>query len=274
MSLARKTDIRATVRENREVAEGFYEMTLAAGDLPPRFKPGQFFQLRVRPESLAPLLRRPFAPSRITRTTLSFVYAVVGEGTRAMTKLQAKDEVALLGPLGNAYELPPAGMKAILVGGGCGAPNLAFLAEALREHGVEVYAVIGARNVTTLLELARFETLAARLIATTDDGSHGMAGHAVDGAERLLHELDEDKRIRFYGCGPLAMLRSLASLAIATGLPCQVSLEERMACGFGACMGCAVPVAAENEDDFAYARVCHDGPVFDARALAWERMDD
>ncbi len=268
---AAKLDAEAEILENVQAAPGFYRMRLRAPELGCAFRPGQFFQFRVGdPAAGGPFLRRPFAPSETGPGGLTFVYAVVGDGTRRMTALPAGARARILAPLGNAYTLLPAGAGALLLGGGCGAPSLAPLAKTLREGGVAVTALVAARTSAMLLEQETFAKAADRLFLATDDGSAGCRGTAIDAlrgeAAKAVEKVD-----RIYACGPLPMLRAAAALAAERGLACEVSLEERMACGFGACVGCAVPVL-DGRGGFAYRRVCHEGPVFEARTLAWEAM--
>lgn len=266
---AKRIDEVGAVKSNREVAPGFYKMTVESPKIAKRFAPGQFFQIRVSPTSDSPLLRRPFAPSQVEGETFSFIYQMVGEGTEAMTRLKPGAEAGILGPLGNGYKLPRKGMRAVLVGGGCGTPSLRLLGEVLTARGVEVFSVIGAQTACTLLEKSALKRISTLLAVATDDGSAGVQGHAVAATEILLNEIGEKPTPQLFACGPYPMLKGLTALARMRDLRLQVSLEERMACGFGACMGCAVPIVADNEDGFVYQRVCADGPVFDAREVVW-----
>lgn len=265
----RKRDVSAVVLENVRVAPGFHRMRLGAARLAGAFRPGQFFQMRFSADAGGPFLRRPFAPSAFHEDGFSFVYAVVGSGTRAMALLGAGARVHVLAPLGNGYRLPDPGSRALLLGGGCGAPSLAPLAERLRADGCHVTVLLGARAADALLEQETFGKAANRLVVSTDDGSRGCRGTVVDAFRRERDDIGRPDRV--YACGPLPMLRAAAELAAELGAPCQVSLEERMACGFGACMGCAVPVRS-GAGASVFRRVCHDGPVFDAEALAWDEM--
>lgn len=262
-------DIAATLHSNIEIAPGFRRMKLIYKTGGVLFAPGQFFQLQIQPGGLSPLLRRPFAPSEVTPEGLAFVYAVVGEGTRAMEDLPFGHTVRLLAPLGTGYVLPEPGTAAVLVGGGCGTPSLRHLADILRQRGTPVYSVIGARNACTLLEVGALRELSSDTLLVTDDGSEGLRGTSVDGFRAVLDRIDEP-RVEVFACGPYAMLRALACATTGLGVRCQVSLEARMACGFGACMGCAVKVRADSPEGYAYKRVCHDGPVFDAEELVWD----
>ncbi len=266
---AEKIDCPAQVSANREIAPGFWRMALVAPLLGQRLRPGQFFQLRIRPECDQPLLRRPFSPSEISARGIAFVYAVVGAGTKAMTMLSRGSAVSVLGPLGNGYRLPGRRGRALLLGGGCGAPSLRPLAEILTRRGIEVFTIIGARTACALLERKALGKLSARLTMTTDDGSAGQQGDVVAAARNLLAEIGLHPKPALYACGPYAMLKATAALAAEKNLFCQVSLEERMACGFGACMGCAIAVKDESHEGFVYRRVCCEGPVFEAAEVVW-----
>ncbi|MCC8189982.1 MAG: chorismate mutase [Planctomycetes bacterium] len=267
-----KRDCRAEIIDNLPVAPGFRRIRLRVPELAGVFAPGQFFQLRLDAGTGVPFLRRPFAPSDYTADGLAFVYAVVGDGTERLARLPAGTEVSVLAPLGTGYDLLPSG-RALVIGGGCGGPSLCPLVDLLGRRGVETTVILGARTADALLEADRFAALAHRLVIATDDGSRGCPGTCVDAYHQEAGAAG-GKPDRIYACGPLPMLRAAADLAAALGVECQVSLEERMACGFGACMGCAVPVRQlDAPDGFVYRRVCQEGPVFSADDLAWEAME-
>jgi 2-polyprenylphenol hydroxylase and related flavodoxin oxidoreductases len=256
-----KRDVLAAVLTNEMIAPDFYKMRVRAPDLAGAFSPGQFFQMRLDAGVNGFFLRRPFAPSAYTEDGFEFVYRLTGDGTASMTSLSYGDSFFVLAPLGNSYSLPAAGTSALLIGGGCGAPSIVPLAKALKEREVRVTVVIGARTAGMLLECDAFGRIADRVVVATDDGSLGCKGTVVDAY--ALEKVERPDGI--FACGPTPMLRAAAGLAERLGISAQVSLEERMACGFGACMGCAVPVKAANGT--VYRRVCHDGPIFDAARL-------
>ncbi len=264
-----KVDEQVRILENVPVADGFLRMRLEAPALAARIRPGQFFTFRIPASAGGLLLRRPFAPSRVEPGVIDFVYAVVGEGTRAMQALEPGVRTAVLGPLGRSFTLPEPGERAVLVGGGCGAPTLGFLAETLAREERAPVVITAATSAARLLHLPELEAVAERAIQATDDGSAGFHGTAVAAAAWWLEETSGEEPVRLYACGPGGMLRAVAALAAERGLPCEVSLEERMGCGFGACMGCAVAVRADTPDGFVYRRVCADGPVFDSREILW-----
>ena len=257
-----KQDFEVNVLSNTEAADGFWKMKVYSPGV--KFAPGQFFQISVPGHSL----RRPFAPCEADEKSFSFVYQIVGEGTKDLSKMTGGDSARVIAPLGNGFKLPSSETTAILVGGGCGTPSLCILAAELKRHGNTVLSVVGARSACTLLETANLRYLSTRLFMATDDGTIGFSGNAVDCIRKEV--LPQTKGpVEFFACGPTPMLKALSLLAAEEDVPCQVSLEERMACGFGACMGCAVKVKADNDDGFVYRRVCHEGPVFYATELVW-----
>jgi dihydroorotate dehydrogenase electron transfer subunit len=268
---AAKRDVEAVVADNVPVAPGSYRMRVRGPGLAGAFTPGQFFQIRIEDGADGLFLRRPFAPSAYTGDGLEFVYAVVGAGTRRLAALKAGAAVRVLAPLGNAFTPAPSGSRAVLLGGGLGAPSLAPLAGMLREGGAAVSVFLGARSAELLLEQEAFARACDRLVLATDDGSRGWRGTGVEAFR--AHRAECGRIDRMYAIGPVPMLRAVAALAAEEGIACEVSLEERMACGFGACMGCAVPVRSEaGSGSSVFRRVCHDGPVFDAATLAWEEI--
>ncbi|MDR2391755.1 MAG: dihydroorotate dehydrogenase electron transfer subunit [Planctomycetota bacterium] len=264
---AAKRDSKCRVAENFPAGPGFFRMRIHAPELADVFLPGQFFQLRIRPGAETPLLRRPFVPSSREPDGFSFHYAVVGRGTGVMAELSPGAPVDILAPLGNAFSPLPADRTALIIGGGLGAPGLAPLGKALASAGVRTIIALGAQTADRLPAPELFSGAADRLLFATDDGSLGFAGSVVDavldGAGDIFGHLS-----RIYACGPLAMLAAAAGLAAGRNIPCEVSLEARMACGFGACMGCVVPILGGKGRN-AFLRVCREGPVFDARNVDW-----
>ncbi|MDR1534713.1 MAG: dihydroorotate dehydrogenase electron transfer subunit [Planctomycetota bacterium] len=260
-----KRDVRGRILQNVRVGAGVFRLRLFLPRLAGSFLPGQFLQLRLRPGDVAPFLRRPFAPSDYEPEGLSLIYAVAGRGTRLLSELPPGAEVDVLAPLGNSFSLLPAGSAAVLAGGGVGFAGLLPLARRLSSDGVEVTGALGTGTAAALPPESAFPDFPGRLLIATDDGSRGFHGNVVDalGAEGIA-----GTAARLYACGPLPMLAAAARLAAAEGVGCEVSLEARLACGFGACLGCAVPVL----DGKGYRRVCRDGPVFAADALDWPAL--
>lgn len=243
-----------------------WTLRLDAGSAWPVSEPGQFVMLAPGPVGAAPrtdpLLPRPMAIFRSSGSWLEVLYKVVGRGTALLAAARVGDRIALVGPLGGGFPLPAPGERAILVGGGTGIASLHDLAAEAQRRGGRVSVLLGARLADELLARADFERLGVDLRLATEDGSAGHEGLVT----ALLDEaLQETGSARVYACGPTPMMRAAASRAAAAGRPCHVSLENRMACGYGVCLGCAVPRAAGGFD-----LVCRDGPVFEAGTLAWD----
>jgi dihydroorotate dehydrogenase electron transfer subunit len=237
----------------------------------PEAQPGQFLMLspgrRGRVERYDPLLPRPMAIFRTRRTgreaAVEVLYKVVGRGTSLLADARPGDEVRLVGPLGRGFPEPSPDERAILVGGGTGVASLFELARRASERS-RVSVLLGARSAVDLMGRGDFESLDLDLQLATEDGSDGTRGLVTELLER---EIQGDGAARVYACGPTPMMRRAAEIAEAAGLPCLVSLENRMACGFGVCLGCAVPRSGEG-----YHLVCRDGPVFESGDLGWEGL--
>ncbi|AKX97591.1 dihydroorotate dehydrogenase B (NAD(+)), electron transfer subunit [Moorella thermoacetica] len=227
-------------------------------------RPGQFVHLRCG-EGLDPLLRRPLSIHDSGDGELTLFYQVKGRGTAWLSRQHPGSKVDLLGPLGRGFTLV-SGRRLALVAGGLGMAPLFFLARQARELGNEVDFFYGARNSRGLHRLEALEDLGIRLFIATDDGSAGFRGPVTALWEKQLKDNHYD---RAYACGPRPALAAFARLAAAAAVPAEVSLEERMACGFGACRGC-VTALRDSRGEKYYENVCTGGPVFDAAAVCWE----
>lgn len=233
-------------------------MTLHVPSIVKEAVAGQFINVYLNDPSK--LLPRPISICEVDQASgiLTLVYAIFGEGTRILSGYEAGTQVDVLGPLGNGYTLSQG--KHLLVGGGVGTPPLVQTAKTLFEMGeTDITAVIGFRSEAYLVEaLERF----AKVYVATDDGSVGHHGTVIDvlNQEQLTGDM-------IYACGPTPMLRALQQWAHVEENPTQLSLEERMGCGFGACVGCSVKVPYDNEVGYTYKKVCKDGPVFDAKEV-------
>lgn len=226
-----------------------------------------------------PLLRRPFSvyrthpdrkgPTPSRRQHLSLIYKRVGKGTLRMTELEAGQEVDLIGPLGNGFTLPPlpSSRRAILIGGGVGIVSLFPLVEALGKTPLLVF--IGGQTREDLLCVDEFREKGADLWLATEDGSLGFRGTAIDLLRSRREVLGKDGLGALYACGPVGMLKALAKTVESTEVVCQVSLEARMGCGFGACWGCVVKTKGPER---SYERVCKEGPVFNLKEIDWDEL--
>ncbi|MCQ2447023.1 MAG: dihydroorotate dehydrogenase electron transfer subunit [Clostridia bacterium] len=238
-----------TVEENFPLTSSVYRMRLT-GDTSAITAPGQFVNLKLD----GFYLRRPISVSDVEGDRLTIIYKVVGSGTEAMSKFQGGEKLDLLTGLGNGYDLTTAGDKPLLLGGGVGVPPLYMLAKELRKMGREVEVVLGFNTSREIFYEAQFNALGCRTVVATADGSYGVKGFVTDA-------LPEDYSY-FYACGPEPMLRAVWKATKTSG---QMSFEERMGCGFGACMGCSCKTLT------GYKRICKDGPVMRKEEILWEK---
>jgi dihydroorotate dehydrogenase electron transfer subunit len=240
----------------RRPVAAYVELTLAAPEIAAGAEPGQFVAFAVGGQLSAALLRRSIAIAGVGEGTVTVVVAPHGVGSTWLTGLQQGDRVDVVGPLGRPFPLPAPGTPALLVGGGYGAAALVPLAAALAAQGSPVAAVAGAASADRLCSLDELAATGARVEVTTDDGSAGRQGLVTLAVEELIGDAGA-----VYACGPMPMLRAVASAATAAGLPSYVAVEEAMACGIGVCMTCVLPViGADGRSRFA--RSCTEGPVF------------
>ena len=254
-----------TVTDVKCLAEGIYSMKLQypEWDMPEEVKPGQFAGLY--PNDPSKLLPRPISICRWDpdRGELRFVFRVAGPGTASLAAQKAGDRVDMLGVLGNGYDLSKlSGKKVLLLGGGIGIPPMVELAAALSAlPGTEVTAAMGYRD-SALFLTKELETF-GRLLIATEDGSVGTKGNVLDAVRENAVEADA-----VCACGPMPMLRAVKKFAQERGIPAYISLEERMACGVGACLGCVTKTAkVDSHSHGRNARICTEGPVFDAEEV-------
>jgi dihydroorotate dehydrogenase electron transfer subunit len=221
-------------------------------------RPGQF--VMVRPEgSLDPLLARPFSVYGVGASgTIRLLYNVVGRGTALLARLRPGDPVHVVGPLGRGFRLDRLPDRAVLVAGGIGIAAFGLLCGELGRHRVPVKLLYGARTARDLIEVEAFAAHGVELALASDDGSRGRRALVT---ALLEEEVAAGPGLSAYACGPPAMLRRVRELTLAAGLGCELALEARMACGFGICLGCAIPAAAAPG---TYRLVCQDGPVLEA----------
>lgn len=263
--------LKAEILANEKVGAGFYKMRLASGYLAKSARPGQFVEVRCAGDGEA-FLRRPFGVHRISGGGIEILYEVLGKGTELLSVKKSGEELDLIGPLGNGFDLDLASDINILVAGGIGAAPLVTLAESLIKKGSKrTYVMIGARTRSHVMCEEEFRSLGCIVKVSTDDGSKGYKGLVTEPMKKLLATckletyLPAFRRATVYACGPTGMLKAVSSIAREYGIPCQVSLEERMACGVGVCLGCPVKVKPLG----GYKMVCKDGPVFNAEEIAW-----
>lgn len=254
-----------TVLINEPVADGVYRMVMESS-VAKYIAAGQFMNLHV-PGDGSHILRIPLSFKRADAQdkTVELLYAVVGEGTQRLSQMHLGDTSHLVGPCGNGWSLPQTEGRALLVSGGIGLPPVFAAGEMLAAAGIPFDIVAGARTGAVLVRATVDE--AARLcddgraVVCTDDGTMGLHCFPTDAMATLL---EERSYTQVYTCGPAIMMAGVAHAAMEAGIDCQVSMERIMGCGFGACSCCNVPLAKGG-----YALCCQDGPVFEAREVAW-----
>lgn len=257
---------------NLELATGYRLLTLDFfQDI--EIRPGQFAMLKSR-HSLEPLLRRALAVYRVHGPRrLSFLYQVLGRGTAALSRIENGGEISALLPLGNSWPVSTKGNQpSIVVAGGIGSASVFMLCEALKRAGAEIELLFGAANAraVTGCGFEDFRTLSIPTTLATDDGSAGERGFVTAPLERHLRE-GRGRGANIYACGPWVMMKRVAELADEFDVPCRVSLEAPMGCGFGVCVGCVVAVKTDGPPGYgSFKRVCTDGSIFDAREIRWE----
>ncbi len=256
---------KAIITENIAVAPDVYSMWLETGKIKDAV-PGQFLLLYL-PDKVR-LLGRPFCMAEVKENRIRVVYRTVGSGTASLSALTPKDEIFIEAPLGHGYphdESTIKGRKIALIGGGLGAPSLLYLADELKKKQSaydSIRAVLGYRDSSMKHFLADdFISLGLETVISTDDGSEGIRGNVIDALRETGYRPD-----LIYACGPMPMLSAVKKYASEEGALAYISLEEHMACGVGVCLGCVTKTVKEDPHSHVRnARVCTEGPVFDAR---------
>lgn len=236
-----------TVTGNQELAPGVWEMSLA-GDTSPITTPGQFINIKLD----GFFLRRPISVCDWDGQGLTIIYKVVGKGTAAMRAMQPGQELDVLSGLGNGFDVAKCGQRTVVIGGGAGVPPMYGLAKALLAAGKTPSAVLGFNTESEIFYEDQFRKLGIETVVTTVDGSYGQKGFVTDALPETYDY--------FCACGPLPMLKAVYNASSTSGL---LSFEERMGCGFGACMGCSCKTKYGNK------RICKDGPVLEKEEIIW-----
>jgi len=246
-------------------------MTVVAPGMAELTRPGHFVAVQVGGPESSMLLRRAFAIYDVKERgvyggTVEFIFAVHGKGTAWLASRRPQDKLDLVGPLGQPFKLPMQPVTATLVGGGYGSAPLLPLATALRGRGCRVDFVLGAGSADRLFGQLDAKRIATSIEVTTDDGSMGRRGRVSDVLGQLLDKTGSDVG---YACGPMAMLKAVSELATERDIPCQVAVEESMACGIGVCMTCVLPVIGD-DGLTRMLRSCVEGPVFLGDRVRWD----
>lgn len=236
------------VKANIKIAENTYKMVLG-GDCSGITASGQFVNIKLD----GFFLRRPISVCDYDDNELTLIYKVVGKGTEYMAKLGAGEKLDILTGLGNGYDLSKSGNEPVLIGGGAGVPPMYNLCRKLVAEGKKPQVILGFNKENEVFFENEFKALGAEVTVTTADGSYGMKGFVTDALKNM-------KYTYIYSCGPEPMLKAIYNTAETSG---QLSFEERMGCGFGACMGCSCATKYGNK------RICKDGPVLEMEEIIW-----
>ena len=241
------------------LAREIYSFTIACPEVAQAASPGQFVHIRAKGFTL----RRPISICGIDKEkgTLRIVFEIRGEGTEEIARLNKGDFIDMLAPLGHGFTLDENFRKVVLIGGGIGTPPMLPLAQYYGERAV---AVSGFRNASAVILQQDFSATGAKTVLCTDDGSVGIHGFVTQPLKELAEKGGIDA---VYACGPMPMLKGVSAICQENGIYCEISLEERMACGIGACLGCACRTTRNDEEYVAH--VCKDGPVFKAEEVLW-----
>lgn len=252
------------------VAKNYFVMDVEAPFLAEKAIAGNFVSLKVQDNVTDPLLKVPLGIHKHNESGISVLYKVIGEGTRLLSKRRAGEEVEIMGPLGNAFsfnDLTEA--EVIIAAGGHGIAPLYLLAESILKEkpSAKIHFLIGACTKEEILCAGELEKMGCEVKISTDDGSHGCRGYVTDLIQKLLDEKEksgEKLPEKIFACGPRAMLSAVNKVAEKAKIPLEVSLDAYMACGIGACLGCAVRTKG------GYKMVCKDGPVFSSDEIDWD----
>ena len=238
-----------TIKSNTPLNRSVYKMVLS-GDTSAITAPGQFVNIALSGK----FLRRPISVCDVTDGELTIIYKVVGEGTEQMCEMGEGENLDILTGLGNGYDLTLTGDKPLLIGGGVGVPPMYLLAKKLIGEGKKVTVILGFNTKSEIFYEEEFKKLGAEVLVTTVDGSYGIKGFVTDAMEGISYT-------HICTCGPEPMLRAVYKSSVTSA---QFSFEERMGCGFGACMGCSCKTIT------GYKRICKEGPVMKKEEILWE----
>lgn len=261
-----KKTMRCEVLSNKRIAPDHYVMDLSSPWLGKNSKPGQFVSVSVKKSGTDPLLRVPLGIHKINPKGISLLYKVVGRSTELLSLMRKGDAADILGPLGNGFDISGVkkGDTALIVSGGHGVAPLYVLSEALMKKRADVEFFTGACKAEHIVCETDLKKLGAKMRISTDDGSRGKKCYVTDLlGEFLERKTKNEKRAMIFACGPRPMLAAVSRVAAEHGVRAQVSVDAYMACGIGACLGCAIMTTN------GYKMVCKDGPVFDSKEIVW-----
>jgi len=267
----------AKVIKQNMIAPSHFRLYLFAPEIAEAARPGQFVHVRCG-HTLDPLLRRPVSIHAVDREKGEVIlfYRVAGRGTALLSKNKKGDRISLMGPLGHGFSIPQKKVRIFVVAGGIGIAPLYFFLQEIADSGAGADVFLGAATEKQLFFKDEIKNSGHRVFLSTDDGSSGYHGTVTGLFEDYIQKsinnnglIRCDDNSKVYGCGPSGMLKRLTDIIAAAGIPGEVSLEERMGCGVGACLSCACKTRG-GENGAQYRRACVDGPVFPAEKVVWE----
>lgn len=255
--------LQAKLLEKIKLKENIYHFKVEAPQIVNIAKPGHFIEIRVS-NNTEPFLRRPISIHNLDKEKgiLEFIFQVKGKGTKILSEKNIGETIDIIGPLGSGTFKYDKFQNIAVIGGGIGVFPLYELAKLAKNDNKNVNIYLGFRSKDFVLLEDEFKSVSDKFIFTTDDGSYGEKGFAINFLEK---DIEEGKVDSIYACGPTPMLKAVRKLAIEKDIPCQISLEERMGCGLGVCLGCAVKTAKSPNEAPEYWHVCKGGPVFEAK---------
>ena len=256
-----QAQIKAKIISNKRFKENYWHLEFESGAIAQKALPGQFVNIKVS-EGFEPLLRRPLSIHEVKKDKVKLFYEVIGRGTCILSARKPGELLDIIGPLGQGFDYSQQanalGIKNILIAGGMGVAPLFFLAQQIKAS--KPLVLIGAKTKRQILCAPEFKRLGCVLKLATDDGSVGFKGRVTDLLKIVLEQVKPGK---LFSCGPRPMLKAVSEIAQENKIPAQLSLEEHLACGIGACLGCVVSTKG------GYKRVCKDGPIFFSEELIW-----
>lgn len=255
----------AELVKKEKLLDGLYKFSVDTKEIVELANPGNFIEIRIN-ENSDPFLRRPISIYNLDKENgvLEFIFQVKGKGTELLAKKKEGDKIDIIGPLGNGTFKFEEYKNIAVIGGGIGIFPLYELAKQAKNYEKKVYTYLGFRNKDLVTLEKEFEDISTTLTITTDDGSYKNSGFAIN---YLENDLEKNNIDCIYACGPLPMLKAVKKLAEEKKITCQISLEEKMGCGMGVCLGCAVRTSTSTDNNPQYLHVCKAGPVFDSKMV-------
>lgn len=253
----------AELVKKEQLKPDIFKFSVKAPNIVKNSKPGNFIEIRVSDQT-EPFLRRPISIYNLDRENgiLEFIFQVKGKGTKILAQREVGSQIDIVGPIGYGTFQYENYENIAIIGGGIGVFPLYELAKCAKQANKNVTTYLGFRSKDFVVLENEFKEVSNKVVLTTDDGSYAEKGFAINYLEK---DIEEGKIDSIYACGPLPMLKAVQKLAIEKDIPCQISLEEKMACGLGVCLGCAVKTAKSSKESPEYWHVCKAGPVFNAK---------